>query len=67
MGKHDFPFLFEMKDFDLLCRHVLIQHKAPSQVCLSARLDLKGVNISIITGFYKETLGIYHNLHLQFC
>lgn len=52
MGKQDFLFSFEMKDFDLLCRHALIQHKAPSQIHLFARLDLKGVNSPIITGFF---------------
>lgn len=55
MGKQDLLFPFEIKDFDLLCRHVLTQHKALFQVHLFAKLDLKGVNSSIIMAFYKQT------------
>lgn len=67
MGKQDFLFSFETKVFDLLCRHAPPQCKASFQVHLFAKLDLNGVNSSIIMAFYKQTKGIYHNFHLYFC
>ncbi len=54
--------------FSICCvRHALPQCKASFQVHLFAKLDLKGVNSSIIMAFYKQTQGIYHNFHLYFC
>lgn len=55
MGKQDFLFSFETKVFDLLCRHAPPQCKASFQVHLFAKLDLNGVNSSIIMAFYKQT------------